>query len=174
MRHLSRPGSSRWRLSGVVLLLVTVMGCSETNPPPADGATQGAAPAAPNATATSPPGFLDPAPPPPSSDTLILSGGTLLDPLLLPDHPEGLFDAVVVVREGLLIGVGKRGEVDVPNDSRGIDASGHVLVAAPGAPLALGADAAIQMYRGLPTAEGATVIAELRDGRWERVVPADD
>ena len=71
-------------------------------------------------TRTLPPGFMDPAPPPPTSDTVIWSGGTLLT-----DPP--VEDAVVVVRNGDLLAWGRRGEVDVPNDSVGEDMSGKFL-----------------------------------------------
>ena len=75
-------------------------------------------PSAPNL----PPGFLDDPPPPPTSDTAILSGGTLL----LPDGSE-LRDSLVIITRGDLVDWGKRGEVDVPHDSIGVDLSGKWL-----------------------------------------------
>lgn len=66
-----------------------------------------------------PPSFLDEAPPPPTSATEILGGGTLV-------LPDGSFvnDALIVITNGKLIAWGKRGEVDVPNDSIGYDLRG--------------------------------------------------
>jgi hypothetical protein len=61
-----------------------------------------------------PPGFLDAAPPAPTSDSLVLSGGTLM---LDPPIP----DSVLLIRQGQLQAWGRRGEVDVPDDSVGRD-----------------------------------------------------
>lgn len=80
------------------------------------------APSAESSKATLPPGFLDDPPPPPTSDTAILSGGTLL----LPDGSE-LRDSLVIITRGDLVAWGKRGEVDVPHDSIGVDLSGKWL-----------------------------------------------
>ena len=71
-----------------------------------------------------PPGFLDDAPAPPTSENHVFSGGTLV-------LDEEINDAVVVIAKGKLVSWGKRGEVDVPNDSIGYDMRGKWLV--PGA-----------------------------------------
>ncbi len=68
-----------------------------------------------------PPGFLDDAPPPPTSDTVILSGGTLITDATVPD-------SVVVIRNGVLRDWGQRGSVNVPNDSVGLNTSGQWIV----------------------------------------------
>lgn len=72
---------------------------------------------------TMPPGFLDEPPPPPTSDNLILSGGTVVI------GEERIDDAVVVLSAGELVAWGKRGGVDVPNDSIGHDMRGKWIVA---------------------------------------------
>ena len=64
-----------------------------------------------------PAGFLDDAPPPPVSDTIVLSGGNMvLDGVTT--------DTAIVLQNGKLIAWGKRGEVDMPNDSIGKDLRG--------------------------------------------------
>ena len=70
-----------------------------------------------------PPGFLEDPPPPPTSNTAILSGGTLL----LADGSE-IRDSLVVITLGELVAWGRRGELDVPHDSIGIDLSGKWLL----------------------------------------------
>ena len=76
-----------------------------------------------------PPGFLDEPPPKPKSNTLVLSGGDLvLDTVIA--------DAVVVIQNGKLLAWGKRGEVDMPNDSIGADMRGKWI--SPGTPEDLG------------------------------------
>ena len=70
---------------------------------------------------TLPPGFLDAAPPPPTSDTVVLSGGTLL-----LDSP--LTDSVIVLQGGQVIAYGRRGDVDLPNDSIGRDMRGKWIL----------------------------------------------
>ena len=82
-----------------------------------------------------PPGFLDDPPPGPTSATTVLSGGTLIT-----DAETG--DAVVVVQNGLLLASGTRGEVDVPNDSVGLDMRGKWIVP--------GAEADLQTSGALP------------------------
>ena len=65
-----------------------------------------------------PPGFLDEPPPPPTSNTQVLSGGTLVADTVIED-------SVVVLSEGRVIAWGKRGAVDMPNDSVGFDLRGR-------------------------------------------------
>lgn len=66
-----------------------------------------------------------PAPPAPmTSATQILSGGWLLS----GDGSEPQFDSILVIRDGKVVGMGKRGSVDVPADSVGIDASGKWIL----------------------------------------------
>ncbi len=69
-----------------------------------------------------PPGFMDEPPPPPVSDTLVLSGGTLVMEKEIPD-------SVVFIKDGKLLAFGKRGEVDMPNDSIGYDLRGSFIKA---------------------------------------------
>ena len=78
-----------------------------------------------------PPGFLDEPPPGPTSATTVLSGGTLI-------IDDVISDAVVVVQNGVLLAWGARGEVDMPNDSVGLDMRGKWIV--PGAQDALQAN----------------------------------
>ena len=68
-----------------------------------------------------PPSFTDAPPAPPTSDTYVLSGGQL-------QLAEPIADSIVVIRDGLLMAWGKRGETAVPNDSIGIDVRGKWLV----------------------------------------------
>ncbi len=65
-----------------------------------------------------PPGFLDEPPPPPTSTTQVLSGGTLVIDTVIED-------SVVVLSNGRLVAWGKRGAVDMPNDSVGFDLRGR-------------------------------------------------
>ena len=66
-----------------------------------------------------------PAPPAPMrSDNHIYSGGWLIS----GDGTQPLFDAIVVVSNGKIAAIGKRGQIDVPADSIGIDASGKWLL----------------------------------------------
>lgn len=66
-----------------------------------------------------------PEPPPPiTSATQILSGGWLLR----GDGSDPQFDSILVIRDGKVVGLGKRGSVDVPADSVGIDASGKWIL----------------------------------------------
>ena len=64
-----------------------------------------------------PASFLDEAPPPPTSSTVVLSGGTLV-------LEQVTADSAIVLRNGKLIAWGKRGEVEMPNDSVGKDLRG--------------------------------------------------
>ncbi|NOX51905.1 MAG: hypothetical protein GXP16_15425 [Gammaproteobacteria bacterium] len=73
-----------------------------------------------NDTNNMPPGFLDEPPPPPTSETSVLSGGTLM----LDPH---VTDSVLVLQQGTIMAWGKRGEVDMPNDSIGVDMRGKWL-----------------------------------------------
>ncbi len=68
-----------------------------------------------------PPGFLDEAPAPPTSTNQILSGGALV-------LDQTTNDTVLLIDKGNLGAWGKRGEVDVPNDSIGFDMRGKWLV----------------------------------------------
>ena len=71
---------------------------------------------------SAPPGFTDDPPPPPVSETVILSGGTLLSPDPIPD-------SLVILTRGRVVGWGRRGSVDVPNESIGSDMRGKWIVA---------------------------------------------
>lgn len=108
-----------------------------------------------------PPSFLDEPPAPPVSDTFILSGGTLVT-------DEDLFDAVVVVQGNRVIAAGKRGEVPVPPDSIGIDASGKFIVADDTEVTLIGGPANLTVFDSHPSkSEGATVFARVADGQWQ-------
>ncbi len=105
---------SRQRVSGaaggVLLLLAAAVACSPEKTTDQDQVQM-------------PPGFTDPLPSGPTSNTWVLSGGTLaVDPPIT--------DAVVVIRDGRLAGWGRRGEVDMPNDSIGYDLRGKWLTPA--------------------------------------------
>ena len=107
-----------------------------------------------------PAGFLDEAPPPPESDTIVLSGGNLiLDGVTT--------DTAIVLQNGKLIAWGKRGEVDMPNDSIGKDLRGKWIT--PGtltdleaatlpnlAVLKKGAEANMLVFKTGPDLAGAT------------------
>lgn len=134
--------------------------------------------ATPNAqSADGPRGFLDPAPPPPTSDTIILSGGTLIADAVSDEHPDGLFDAVVVIQDGRLVGYGKRGSVEVPDDSVGVDTSGRFIVPV-GTTLHVGQPIALAVYAMRPAKDAdsraTALFGTYRDGVWERLAPADD
>lgn len=110
---------------------------------------------------TAPPSFLDEPPAPPSSDTMILSGGTLID-------GEDLFDAVVVVEGARVIAAGKRGAVPVPPDSIGIDASGKFIVAVNPDETLIGGPADLVIYEAHPVlAKPAPVYARVVAGEWQ-------
>ena len=97
-----------------VTILGLAIGCSER---PAEDTP---APSEPDM-----PGFLDEPPPPPTPATEILGGGTLV-------LADGSFieDSLIVITNGKLVAWGKRGEVEVPNDSIGIDVRGKWIQAA--------------------------------------------
>jgi hypothetical protein len=107
-----------------------------------------------------PAGFLDEAPPPPVSDTIVLSGGNLI-------LDEVTTDTAIVLHQGKLIAWGKRGEVDMPNDSVGRDLRGKWIT--PGtlsdleastlpnlSELKIGAEANMLMFKTGPDLAGAT------------------
>ncbi|MEM1436045.1 MAG: hypothetical protein AAGG11_18465 [Pseudomonadota bacterium] len=150
-----------------VAALVGIAGCGRPGADQASGTGSAAAP-------DGPPGFLDPAPPMPDSDTLILSGGTLLGAAVAEEHPEGLFDAVVVVRDGTLIGFGRRGAIDVPADSVGIDTSGQFIE--PVGTFTTGAAVTLNVYGQRPQAdaEQPALTGRFADGRWQPVDDAED
>lgn len=108
-----------------------------------------------------PPSFMDEPPAPPTSDTIILSGGTLVG-------LEDLFDAVVVVQENRVIAAGKRGTVPVPPDSVGIDASGKFIVAVDPEQTLIGGPADLILYESHPDQEPApSVYARVVAGEWQ-------
>ena len=80
---------------GIVLLTVS---CSEPN----------------NKSANAPPSFLDPAPSLPTSPTTIWAGINLMTEPPTTDY-------VLVIRKNQVMKWGKRGSIDVPNDSVGVD-----------------------------------------------------
>jgi hypothetical protein len=107
-----------------------------------------------------PAGFLDEAPPPPVSDTIVLSGGNLI-------LDQVTTDTAIVLHQGKLIAWGKRGEVDMPNDSVGRDLRGKWIT--PGtlsdleastlpnlSELKIGAEANMLMFKTGPDLAGAT------------------
>ncbi len=74
------------------------------------------------ATQELPPGYTDAPPPGPTSDTTILSGGTFV-------LAQSIADSVVVISNNKLMAWGPRGEVELPNDSIGMDMRGKWIVA---------------------------------------------
>ena len=70
-----------------------------------------------------PGGFLDDDTPAPQSDTVILSGGVFIR------DGEELTDSVVVITGDKLVAWGKRGTVDIPNDSLGYDMTRKWIIA---------------------------------------------
>jgi len=101
------------RVLSVGLAVWLLISCSDTPPTiPADPPLQ----------REMPPGFLDEPPPPPTSSTQVLSGGTLVTDSIIED-------SVVVLNNGNLVAWGKRGEVDMPNDSVGFDLRGQWIIA---------------------------------------------
>lgn len=107
------------RLLLIGFLAITGAACSETEvePKQANPAQEGAR-ALPK---EMPPGFLDEAPPGPVSNTVVLSGGTLMS-----EPP--ITDSAVVITDGLIVAWGKREQVAMPNDSIGKDMRGKWLV----------------------------------------------
>lgn len=105
-----------------------------------------------------------PEPPPPiTSTTQILSGGWLLS----GDGSDPQFDSIVVIRDGLIVGVGKRGTVDVPADSVGVDASGKWIL--PGTTAQLSA-AFGQRDHDAPTQFASTQMPAIEVGRSAELV----
>jgi hypothetical protein len=105
-----------------------------------------------------------PEPPPPvTSTTQILSGGWLLS----GDGSDPQFDSIVVIRDGLIVGVGKRGTVDVPADSVGVDASGKWIL--PGTTAQLSA-AFGQRNHDAPTQFATTQMPAIEVGRSAELV----
>ena len=105
----------------VAAVIFVAAACTET--PQDEGAHNGKAaePAISDAARQLPPGFLDEPPLPPTSDSLVLSGGTLIT-------EAEIADAIVVVSDGKLVAWGKRGEVAVPDDSIGYDMRAKYIV----------------------------------------------
>ena len=78
---------------------------------------------------TSPPAsFLDPAPSLPTSQTTIWAGINLMTEPLINDY-------IVVIHKNQLINWGKRGSVEVPNDSVGVDMRRYWIKSESGEPL---------------------------------------
>lgn len=147
-------------LLGGLLLTALISGCSQPQPPaePEPVTTEAASPAA-------PPSFLDEPPPPPVSDTIILSGGTLVG-------TEDQFDAVVVVEGARVIAAGKRGTVPVPPDSIGIDTSGKFIVAVDPDQTLIGGPADLIVYDSHPDKDQqAAVHARVVAGEWRLTNP---
>ena len=92
---------------------------------------------------------------PPTSDTIVLSGGTLLT-----DPP--IADAGVVISNGVLVAFGPRTEVDMPHDSAGFAMRGKWLQ--PTAPLVVGEPPNLNILIDDPSASEATVYATVADG----------
>ena len=116
-------------------LSLLLLACSDSTPPREPQTL------APGVNTPPPPGFTDAPPPAPVSDTVILSGG-----ILLTEPP--ITDSAIVITEGVVTGWGRRGEMDIPNDSIGRDVRGlwiratHTLVS--------GAIADLQVYDQFP------------------------
>lgn len=102
----------------MLCLAVLISACSESKPPANQSAGKDA-----NQSSGAARHYPEP-PSPVTSATQILSGGWLL----VGDGSDPQFDTIVVIRDGLIVGVGKRGTVDVPADSVGIDASGKWIL----------------------------------------------
>jgi hypothetical protein len=109
------------RFLKIVTLILFAAACAEE--PKEDGPQNNNVtdPASSSAIQALPPGFLDEPPPPPTSDSLVLSGGTLVTQMEIAD-------AIVVVTKGKLIAWGQRGGVAVPNDSIGYDMRAKYIV----------------------------------------------
>lgn len=117
IRHAQLRTPALGTLPGALLCLTMLLGCGESDP----SSTPNAQPeqAASDAQTTYP----EP-PPPLTSSTQILSGGWLLS----GDGSDPQFDSIIIVRDGAIVGFGKRGSLDVPADSIGIDASGKWIL----------------------------------------------
>jgi len=112
----------------LALLVSLASACgSDTNPT----SSVNVAPSETVKTDVMPPGFLDEPPPAPTSNTLVLSGGTLI-------AEEQIDDSVVVVSQGELTAWGQRGAVSMPNDSIGKDMRNKWIVPGSQADLAAG------------------------------------
>ena len=104
-------------ISALVFLTVA---CAEP-PPAANGSNAQSSAAQENPVdKPMPAGFLDAPPAPPTSNTVVLSGGNLV----LDDVST---DTAIVISNGRLITWGRRGDVDMPNDSIGHDMRGKWL-----------------------------------------------
>jgi hypothetical protein len=150
------------KLAALLALLLLLTACSDPQPtnvnPPADSTvTKTTMDAAPSSEQL-PPGFTDTPPPPPTSDTLVLSGGTLV-------LAEPIDDSVVVIQNNTILAWGQRGQVDLPNDSIGMDMRGKWII--PGVPadvttssldstasLQQGAAASLLVFSADPLAKG--------------------
>ena len=111
-----------WRSVGICVVL-SLAACGGSDAPAPTPEASVPTPEAVSNSESMPPGFTDAPPPPPSSNTLVLSGG-----VLLLDTP--ITDSVVVITDGKILAWGRRGEVDMPNDSIGLDMRGKWLRAA--------------------------------------------
>ncbi len=114
-----RPGAlsfSQLRLPMLAFAMTLFLSSCGQSKPETDPAVE-------QSNATEPRNYPEP-PPPMTSSTQILSGGWLLT----GDGSKPQFDAIVVIREGVIVGVGKRGTIDVPADSVGVDASGKWIL----------------------------------------------
>ena len=101
----------------------------------------------------SPPGFTDAPPAAPTSATTILSGG-----ILLTDTP--ISDSVVVITNGAVIAWGRRGEVELPNDSIGIDMRGKWI--RPATTLSSGSVADLEVFAQYPGDESVQPIGDIK------------
>lgn len=113
-------GSNKLKLPLLALAIALFASACSDSKPAADSAIEQKTA---NDSATETRNYPEP-PPPMTSSTQILSGGWLLS----GDGSQPEFDAIVVMRGGVIVGVGKRGTVDVPADSVGIDASGKWIL----------------------------------------------
>lgn len=98
------------QFSYLAIIVVLASACAD----PTVNQTSADKPAEPN---LPPAGFLDAPPPLPVSDTIVLSGGNLILDAVTTD-------TAIVLQQGKLMAWGKRGEVDMPNDSIGKDLRG--------------------------------------------------
>lgn len=112
--------SHRWYRRSLIAVLICLAVACDDAPQPTQAVSDAAGATAPSNNV--PPSFLDPPPPPPTSTTHVLSGATVLS------EPQ-VEDGVVVISQGRLVAWGKRGEVEMPNDSIGHDVRGKWIVA---------------------------------------------
>ncbi len=117
------------KLAALLALLLLLTACSDPQPnnvtSPADGTVTETTTDAAQSSEQLPPGFTDTPPPPPTSDTLVLSGGTLV-------LAEPINDSVIVIQNNKILAWGQRGQVELPNDSIGMDMRGKWII--PGVP----------------------------------------